>query len=190
MITATQSRSVPSPEAVLRGYLHAKDENRPLLLQDVFAEDARLQVSNKAMNIAFPAFTHGREAIADVLVRRFNQTYENIYSFYMARPPAEATKFSCDWLVTMSEKDSRSVRVGCGRYEWELQGSSPYLASQLHVSIEVMRLLPSAKLEEVFAWVRLLSYPWSSAAESLKFAPSIESLAEVLQYLGRNASDA
>ena len=190
MITSTQSRAVPSPEAVLRGYFHAKDENRPLLLQDVFAEDARLEVSNKAMNIAFPAFTHGREAIADVLVRRFNQTYENIYSFYMARPPAEATNFSCDWLVAMSEKDTRSVRVGCGRYEWELQGSSPYLASRLHISIEVMQLLAPAQFDQVFAWVRLLSYPWSSAVETAKFSPRSKSLAEVLQYLGRNASDA
>ena len=184
------SRSVPSPEAVLRGYFHAKDENRPWLLQEVFAEDARLQVSNKAMNIAFPAVTHGREAIADVLVRRFNQTYENIYSFYMARPPVEATEFCCDWLVAMTEKDSRSVRVGCGRYEWELQGSSPYLANHLHISIEAMQLLPPAQFEAVFTWVRLLNYPWSSAAESAKLAPRIELLADVLQYLGRNASDA
>src|SRR4030095_1639422 len=112
MITATPSRSVPSPEAVLRGYFNAKDENRPWLLQEVFAEDARLQVSNKAMNIAFPAVTQGREAIADILVRRFNQTYENIYSFYMARPPAEVTEFSCDWLVAMREKGSRRDRGG------------------------------------------------------------------------------
>ena len=184
------SRSVPSPEAVLRGYFHAKDENRPWLLQEVFAEDARLQVSNKAMNIAFPAVAHGREAIADVLVRRFNQTYENIYSFYMARPPVETTEFSCDWLVAMTEKDSRSVRVGCGRYEWELQGSSPYLTNYLHISIEAMQRLPPAQFEAVFTWVRLLNYPWSSAAESAKLAPRIELLAEVLQYLGRNASDA
>jgi len=175
---------------VLRGYFHAKDENRPWLLQEVFAEDARLQVSNRAMNIAFPAVTHGREAIADVLVRRFNQTYENIYSFYMARPPVDATKFSCDWLVAMSEKDSKRVRVGCGRYEWELQGSSPYLASHLHISIEAMQLLPAEQFKTVFAWVRLLNYPWSSAAEAVKLAPHIESLAEVLQYLGRNAGDA
>ena len=190
MITATPSFFPPSPEAVLRRYFHAKDENRPLLLQEVFAENARLQVSNKALNIEFPAVTHGREPIADVLVSRFNQTYENIYSFYMARPPAEVTEFACDWLVAMTEKDSRSVRVGCGRYEWELQGSSPYLASQLHISIEAMQLLPPAQFEAVFAWVRLLNYPWSSPAESLKFAPSIESLAQVLQYLGRNASGA
>ena len=26
-----------TPEAVLRGYFHAKDENRPHLLEDVFA---------------------------------------------------------------------------------------------------------------------------------------------------------
>ena len=147
-------------------------------------------MSNKTTNISFPAVTHGREEIANVLVRSFNRTYENIYSFYMARPPVETTEFSCDWLVAMSEKDSRSVRVGCGRYEWALQASAPYLASQLHVSIEAMQLLSPAKFEAVFAWVRLLNYPWSSAAESTNLAPRIESLAEVLQYLDRNAGDA
>ena len=178
----------PAPELVLRGYLHAKDENRPHLLQAVFAEDALLEVRNKASNIEFPAVTHGRDAIADVLVRRFNQTYENITSFYMARPPAGAVAFACDWLVVMTEKDGGCVRVGCGRYEWALRASAPCLASALRITIEVMQVLPAARFDEVFAWVGRMSYPWSSAGEVAGFAPRPESLAGVLQYLGRDVS--
>ncbi len=175
-----------SPDAVLRGYFCAKDENRPHVLSDVFSDDAELQVNNIAAKITFPALTRGREAIAEVLVRRFAQTYENIYSFYMARPPMEATQFSCDWLVGMSEKDSKNVRVGCGRYDWTFQTDSPRLATHLAITIQAMQVLPPRQFEPIFAWLKQLNYPWSSAAKAKEAAPSIEMLAPVLQYLGRN----
>ena len=75
-----------TPEAVLRGYFHAKDENRPHLLEDVFASNAELVIHNQSANIAFPAFTQGRSAIAEVLVRSFTLSNENVYSFYLSRP--------------------------------------------------------------------------------------------------------
>ena len=75
-----------TPEAVLRGYFHAKDENRPHLLEDVFASNAELFIRNQSANIAFPAFTQGRSAIAEVLVRSFALLNENVYSFYLAVP--------------------------------------------------------------------------------------------------------
>lgn len=71
---------------MLRTYFHAKDENRPFLLADVFSPDAQLEIRNRSDQISFPATTIGLEGIADALVRRFNQAYENIYSFYMDRP--------------------------------------------------------------------------------------------------------
>jgi len=46
---------VSSPAAVLRGYFHAKDENRPFVLAGVFAPDVELQVVNRASSIEFPA---------------------------------------------------------------------------------------------------------------------------------------
>ena len=107
-----------TPEVVLRNYFHAKDENRPHMLERVFEADAELVVVDHASSMSFPARTVGREAITGVLVRSFGQTYENIYSFYLRRPQAAAEAFSCGWLVTMSEKQSKSVRVGCGRYDW------------------------------------------------------------------------
>jgi len=74
------------PEAVLRNYFHAKDENRPHVLERVFVPEAELIVENHSGTTAFPARAIGREAIAEVLVRSFGQTYENVYSFYLRRP--------------------------------------------------------------------------------------------------------
>lgn len=178
----------PSPQSVLRAYFHAKDENRPHVLIDVFSDDADLKIVNRTENIAFPAATLGRQAIADVLVRSFAQTYENIYSFYMARPPAEVTEFSCAWLVGMTEKESKKVRVGCGRYDWTFQSEMPRLADSLVITIEAMQVLPASQFEPVFAWLQQLSYPWTSLAEVAKLAPRLEPLAPVLHYLGRNES--
>jgi len=124
------------------------------------------------------------------LVRRFAQTYENIYSFYMARPPGQATRFLCDWLVGMSEKERQHVRVGCGRYDWTFQTESPQLASHLVITIHAMQVLPPGQFDSIFAWLRQLDYPWSSAAAAMKLAPSVEMLAPVLQYLGRNEGGA
>jgi hypothetical protein len=174
---------LPTPQDVLRTYFQAKDANRPHLLDRVFTADARLEVNNKTTSIALPVVTQGREAIADVLVRRFAQAYENIYSFYMARPPAAARAFACDWLVCMSDKESRGVRVGCGRYEWVLQADAPRLASALAIDIAAMVVLPAALLDSIMLWSRGLSYPWSNATAVIESAPHIEALAEVLEYL-------
>jgi hypothetical protein len=172
-----------TPECVLRTYFQAKDANRPHLLDGVFTADARLEVHNPTRGIAFPAVTLGREAIADVLVRRFAQTYENVYSFYMARPPAAARAFACDWLVCMSDKESRSVRVGCGRYDWVFQADAPRLAAGLTIDIAAMVALPVTLLDSIMVWSRGLSYPWSNATAVSESAPRIEALAEVLEYL-------
>ena len=120
-----------------------------------------------------------------MLVRSFAQTYENVYSFYMASPPAEATEFSCAWLVGMTEKEGKSVRVGCGRNDWTFQSEVPRLASRLVITIEAMQVLPPNHFEPVIAWLQQLSYPWASSSEVAKLAPNLDPLAPVLQYLGR-----
>ena len=131
-----------TPEAVLRGYFHAKDENRPHLLEDVFTPGAELIIHNQSANIAFPAFTQGRSAVAEVLVRSFALSNENVYSFYLARPLLGVREFTCPWLVGMSERSSGHVRVGCGTYEWAFEPHAPHMASRLVVAIEAMQVLP------------------------------------------------
>jgi hypothetical protein len=177
-----QPSSLP-PEAILRNYFHAKDENRAHFIDHVFTPDASLRIDNRSGDIAFPAVTQGRDAIADVLVRQFNRTYENIYSFYLARPPAIARSFSCAWLVGMTEKDGRRVRVGCGTYDWTFSAELPGLASRLVIGIHAMLILPPERIASVFPWLLGLSYPWSSPAQVSGSAPSLPELAPVLQPL-------
>ena len=172
-----------TPRAVLRGYFHAKDENRPALLDEVFTADAELRVVNNAIDMGFPAETQGREGIADVLVRSFAQTYENVYSFYLASPPECALRFSCPWLVGMTEKESRCVRVGCGRYDWSFEEEAPFLARGLVLTIEAMQVLPPDAFAPLFGWLRTLQYPWSSCVEAAERVPSVAGLEPVLRFL-------
>ena len=153
------------PDAVLRAYFHAKDENRPHLLDRVFTEDAVLEVLNSTSTIAFPAVTAGREAIADVLVRSFGRAYENVYSFYLQSPSGQLSSFECEWVVAMTEKASRSLRIGCGRYAWEFESAAPRLARRLVITIAEMQVLPASVAREAFDVLATLTYPWSSPAQ-------------------------
>jgi hypothetical protein len=177
-----------TPEAVLRGYFHAKDENRPHLLADVFASNAELVIRNQSANIAFPAFTQGRSAIAEVLVRSFALSNENVYSFYLGRPPLGVREFSCPWLVGMSERSSGQLRVGCGTYEWEFEPHVPHMASRLVVTIEAMQVLPVTESERVFAWLLAQNYPWSSPEAALHDIPANELLSPIAQFLRRHVA--
>ena len=176
-----------TPRDVLRGYFHAKDENRPHLLAAVFSADAEVRIVNRAMDMGFPDVTQGREAIADVLVRRFGQTYENIYSFYLAAPPESTEVFSCPWLVGMTEKATQNVRVGCGSYDWTFQQDGAQLACALVITIDAMEVLPPQDRDAVLGWLRQLQYPWSSPAEVAAHAPALALLAPVLQCLRSDA---
>lgn len=172
-----------SPRTVLRNYFHAKDENRPHLMSDVFSEAAVLRMHVHTGSIAFPAITHGLDAISNVLVRQFGACYENVYTFCLERPHAHAPKFACRWLVCMSEKASGDVRVGCGRYDWIFGQHPRGLATQLTINIETMLTLPPSQSTPVFEWLGMLGYPWTSAHDLAASAPQIAALAPILQYL-------
>jgi hypothetical protein len=174
--------SLPT-DVVLRCYFHAKDENRPHLLDHVFSEDAVLEVVNSTSTIAFPAVTSGRDAIADVLVRAFGRTYENVYSFYLQRPSGQLSAFECEWVVAMTEKDSRKLRIGCGRYEWEFDSTPPTLARRLVITIAEMQVLPASVAHEAFVALAALSYPWSSPAEVRAAASTHTFLVPIVQQL-------
>jgi len=176
-----------SVEQVLRAYLHAKDENRPHLLDGVFSVDARLEIRNRSEQISFPAVTVGLAAIAGVLVRRFNQTYETIYSFYLDRPATSDDAFSCDWLVVMTEKESKAVRVGFGRYDWTFRREPALRVSGLIITIEAMLILDATVQTKAMHWVRQLDYPWTSVAAVTRSLPLVE-LEPVSRYVGRSSS--
>lgn len=180
----SDSLTPSSTESVLRDYFHAKDENRPHFMARAFAADAVLKMALRTQAIAFPPESHGLAAIADTLVRKFGQTYENVYTFYLSRPAAGAKlpDYHCDWIVGMTEKATGNVRVGCGRYDWTFQ-PDPYRAKDLTITIETMVTLPAADTPAVFGWLLGLDYPWTNAARVVATAPPLEALAPVVHYL-------
>src|SRR3954454_17711583 len=77
---------MPNTSECIASYLRAKDENRPHLMRFAFAETARLETIVETNAISFPPLTQGLNKIAQVLVRDFVNTYENIYTFCFAYP--------------------------------------------------------------------------------------------------------
>ncbi|MDB6442657.1 nuclear transport factor 2 family protein [Pseudomonas sp. 21TX0197] len=174
MTTARQS---------IQRYIDAKDGNRPHLLAQAFTPDATLDMDMRTDTLSFPAHTEGRDGIGDVLVRRFGQTFENVYTFCLeSAPPANVATFQCKWLVAMSDKHSGEVRVGCGEYDWRFEAESG-LVQRLAITIEHMKTLPASELAAVMAWVSTLDYPWCSPAAAVRHAPDSGELDEVIRYV-------
>ena len=170
-------------------YIRAKDENQPHLMPRAFVEAATLEMVVKAGSISFPPISNGLESISNVLVRRFSQTYENIRTFCLAEPPrSDDAKFSCGWLVGMSEKENRMVWVGCGRYDWVFQSHGPRLVERLTITIELMQSLAPSSLTSVMAWLSQLPYPWCPVQTALANAPTLDGLEPIRLYVGRESA--
>ncbi len=146
----------------------------------------------KSEAIAFPARSEGLAVISDVLVRRFGQSYDNVYTFCLAdAPPAgDAQRYGCDWLVGMTDKASGGVRVGCGSYAWEFSEQAGARRVQaLTIVIEAMEVLPPEAAQPVLdGWLSRLPYPWSTAAQVCEQASALAQLAPVLAYLRSGAT--
>ena len=124
--------------------------------------------------ISFPPHSVGLDSITDVLVRRFAQVYENVHTLCLATPPRkDAIHFYCDWLVGMSEKDSRRVRIGYGRYDWTFQSRPPRLTERLTITIDQMESLAPACLAPVMSWLAGLPHPWCTPRAALAGIPSL-----------------
>ncbi|WP_210638761.1 nuclear transport factor 2 family protein [Pseudomonas sp. Tri1] len=167
----------------IQQYINAKDGNRPHLLDRAFTPDAVLDMNVRTGTISFPGHVEGRAAIGDVLVRRFGQTFENVYTFCLGTTPAaDANAFQCKWLVAMSDKNSGEARVGCGGYDWRFNPQSR-LAEHLTITIEHMKTLPATDLPAIMAWVSGLDYPWCSPEAAISEVPDLGELHEVIQYV-------
>ena len=178
---------MPTPRQSIASYIRAKDENRPCLMSLAFDQAATLVMVVKAGTISFPPMSQGLETITDVLVRRFGQTFENVRTLCLAAPPRAAdTRFSCDWIVGMSEKEKRTVRVGCGRYDWSFRPHGPRLVEQLTITIEVMQALPPDSLLSIMNWLSRLPYPWCSIQTMIESMPPLDDLAPIRHYVKRN----
>ena len=164
-------------------YIRAKDSNRAHLMGAAFARDAVLEMIVNAGTISFPPQASGLDAITDVLVRRFGQTFENVYTFCLSPPPSvDAPTFSCVWLVGMSEKDGGAVRVGCGRYDWVFR-RDVRLIDRLSITIEQMQVLPASHLSAVMNWLTLLPYPWCPRDKAIRTMPRVPELSGLVKQL-------
>ncbi|MCS6763850.1 MAG: hypothetical protein MO853_07600 [Candidatus Protistobacter heckmanni] len=85
---------MPKLARAIKTYIRAKDENRPYLMAQAFMPDAVLDMQVKTDAISFPSRSEGLATISDVLVSRFGQTYENVYTICLAEPPAGHNSFS------------------------------------------------------------------------------------------------
>jgi hypothetical protein len=176
-------RKMPNLKKPIESYILAKDGNRPHLLDDAFAPDASLAMTVKTQAISFPQESHGREAIASVLVSQFALQYENVYTFCVGAMPDEGEReFSCDWLVCMTEKASGAARVGFGRYEWAGDAQAGRV-TRLHITIEEMTVLPKDNADKVLRWASRLPYPWCERETLKQDAPDIDAVQRAVSRL-------
>ncbi len=168
-----------SPADVIDAYVRAKDGNRPHLLRTAFTDTASLRMHVRTAGISFPPGAVGRQAIAEMLVSRFNETWENIYTLCVGAPPAAGVAtFACGWLVAMSAKVDRLVRVGCGRYDWVFDPATG-LARSLVITIDAMETT-SWDVDAMIDWASALPSPWCDARRLESSAPGAPALRAVL----------
>ncbi|MDE8604748.1 hypothetical protein M3I01_017955 [Marinomonas sp. RSW2] len=161
-------------------YIYAKDGNRPHLLKEAFTDSASLKMILKTENIAFPSNTLGLNEISEVLVRKFGQTYENVYTFCVSDSlTSDKNALSCDWLVCMTEKDGGAVRVGNGSYDWVFNDEPVPLADHLTITIEQMVLLSPDYASQILDWVGVLPYPWCDVASLFQSMPPLAPLSPI-----------
>lgn len=173
-----------SPFEAVSKYLYAKDGNRPVLMRDAFAEDVQLEMVVKTESISFPSSATGIAAIEEILVRRFANEFENVYTFCLERPTeANRRHFPCHWLVGMSAKINGQIRIGGGRYDWYFTSETRCLVEKLIITIDVMQIFPENELDRIMSWITRLPYPWCGSDDALRDMPRIEGLAPVERYL-------
>ncbi|MBE1273982.1 MULTISPECIES: hypothetical protein [Enterovibrio] len=162
---------------IVENYIRAKDKNEPALMSTAFAEDATLEMILKTESISFPAITDGLDAITDILVRHFNDAYENVHTFCLA-DKSDSTEYelSCKWMVCMTERKSGGVRMGTGNYRWTFDRETDSRAVKLVITIEQIAMLPSDVSEEIVNWAQGLPYPWCYSDTIRQTMPNIEQL--------------
>ena len=169
----------------IQTYIRAKDENRPHLMPNAFTPDANLGMRVETENISFPPASKGIEEITQILVSDFGRAYENIYTFCLDGVPSDdEDDFRCRWLVGMSVKETKSIRVGFGYYDWQFGASG--LIQHLTITIRTMLILTSDHHGPVTNWLSHLPYPWCPEEAAAKAMPSISELNEVRQFLTGN----
>ena len=147
-------------------------------MPDAFAPGASLEMKVETENISFAPASKGIEAITQVWAEYFLQSsYENIYTFCLDNSPSDGeADFRCRWLVGMSDKETKSIRVGCGYYHWQFESGG--LVQNLTITIKTMVILSSNHHRRAMNWLSHLPYPWCPAEAAAAEMPPISELSE------------
>lgn len=169
---------MPTPAEAVRTYIRAKDDNRAYLMPSAFTAGSSIEMVMLTEEISFPLKSEGLDVLTEAMIRRFNVTYENIHTFCLGDPPADGIRdYRCGWLVGMSEKEGRAVRVGTGQYDWRFAEDG--MVEKLTITIAVMKTLDPGLLQPVMRWVSTLPYPWCPPRRAVEGMPRDEALREI-----------
>ncbi|WP_329955814.1 nuclear transport factor 2 family protein [Cupriavidus necator] len=156
--------SLTAAKALLALYVEAKDNNRPALIAEAFAQDASLTFSIDTDTISFPAKTEGAPAIAATLVSDFAKTFDHCRTYYIGDTAAALTgnTMTIPWLVVMRETAAHTLRAGKGFYSWGFAAGDDgsYRIASLHIHIERMDSVPDPGAAVLSALQSSLPYPW------------------------------
>ncbi|RQM47145.1 hypothetical protein EHZ19_15950 [Paraburkholderia bannensis] len=161
---------------LIESYIYAKDGNRSHIMKEAFSTDAVLTMRVMSSNISFPEKVIGAAEIADTLATQFSTKFENIYTFCIGEPPSKLVdSFGCRWFVCMTDKETRSTRIGHGNYEWALDSSARKVKALL-IHIEQMEIVSEEWREPILRCAQKLPYPWCPALSILAAAQAIAPL--------------
>jgi hypothetical protein len=160
-------------KSLIDAYIHAKDSNRSHIMKDIFSTDAVLTMKVMTNNISFPEKIFGVSEIADTLATQFSTKFENVYTFCIGEPPSKLVDaFECRWFVCMTDKETRSTRIGHGTYEWALDTYARKVKALL-IRIEQMEIVSEEWREPILRCAQKLPYPWCPALSILAAAQAI-----------------
>jgi len=175
--------TIKTQQDLVLKYICAKDKNRPHLMDEVFANNATLEMKLKTQNISFPSQTVGLDNITEVLVTKFSQSYENVHTFCLTDTMDNASQIlKSDWIVCMQEKRSGDIRIGYGVYNWFFTQDDEPLVKHLTIQIEEMITMEEEYSMLFFDWVRKLDYPLCSLEQLFKKSPNFRAIKSVQKY--------
>ncbi|MEM6929583.1 MAG: hypothetical protein AAF602_21765 [Myxococcota bacterium] len=169
--------SNPSPlseahDRIVRGYLVAKDHQRPHHMPAVFAEDARF-VSHIDFDPALDDVAEGCAAITEVF-RRLGAQGESITTLYLSdtlRHADDGLHFR--WVVAVSDRASGIPWVAWGDYAWQFAPDGDR-ATSLEVWMSHREVLTAEV--EVFPRLWSLAEPWCTRDTLATVLPPVREL--------------
>ena len=162
---------------LIEKYMNTVQSNQTDFINEIFTNDASLEIKAHTTYVSFPELTRNTEEINKVLVSDFNDNYENISIFcFIDTLTNEKDSITCNILICMQEKESKSILLSYGLYVWEFSKDSETKVSKLNIEIEKLLVLNPSQEKIIFTWISRLPQYWVERKEILKEMPSLQHL--------------